>query len=72
MQPREVAASIGLEAQRLATSWQDGPKQIGTERQCGMIGDGTQDEFTVAGMGCFAVHEAHHQLLDANGGFEEK
>jgi hypothetical protein len=25
------------------------------------------DGFTVAGMGCFAVHEAHHHLLDASG-----
>ena len=25
------------------------------------------DRFTVAGLACFAVHEVHHHLLDANG-----
>lgn len=25
------------------------------------------DRFTVAGLACFGVHEAHHHLLDANG-----
>jgi len=25
------------------------------------------DQFTVAGLGCFGLHEVHHHLLDANG-----
>jgi hypothetical protein len=25
------------------------------------------DQFTVAGLACFGVHEAHHHLLDADG-----
>ena len=61
---REVlAADIERQAQRLATiigerseaDWSRTARRDGVDR------------FTVAGLACFGVHEAHHHLLDAEG-----
>jgi hypothetical protein len=58
-----VAADIRAEASRFASvladlvdgAWSRPARRDGVDR------------FTVAGLACFAVHEAHHHLLDANG-----
>jgi DinB family protein len=65
MNPLELGAKISREADNLA--------RIIDERSPGDWSrtarrDGT-DAFTVAGLACFGVHEAHHHLLDANGTF---
>lgn len=61
-----IAADIEAKAQRFAAI-------VGstTEAQWHRTArrDGV-DTFTVAGLACFGVHEAHHHLLDANGQLE--
>ena len=63
LDPKELAFEMEVEADRLgrilaartSTDW------ARTARRDGV------DSFTVAGLACFAVHEAHHHLLDADG-----
>lgn len=58
-----VAADIETQASRFASvlaGLDDGAWSRPARR------DGV-DRFTVAGLACFAVHEAHHHLLDADG-----
>ena len=63
----ELAEDIEAQAQRLATIFDDlEPEQWSLT----MIRDGGADgvyKFTVAGLASYAVHEAHHHLLDADG-----
>jgi hypothetical protein len=63
----ELASELDQHAQRLATIFDDlEPEQWSLT----MIRDGGADgvyTFTVAGLASYAVHEAHHHLLDANG-----
>ncbi len=63
LDPAEVAADLEGQAARLASIIADrGDRDWGrTARRDGV------DRFTVAGLACFAVHEAHHHLLDAEG-----
>jgi hypothetical protein len=61
---REIAAQIGNQADRLASILAD---RVGDDWARTVMRDGV-DRFTVAGLGCFAVHEAHHHLRDATGG----
>ena len=66
--PRDaLAQDLAGQARRLADV-------IATTDECGwsrtVVSDRGQDgvyTFTVAGLACCAVHEAHHHLLDANG-----
>jgi hypothetical protein len=51
-QARRLAAIIG---ERSETDWSRTARRDGVDR------------FTVAGLACFGVHEAHHHLLDAEG-----
>ena len=63
LDPGELADAIEAQAHRLAgvlAARGDGD-WARTARRDGV------DSFTVAGLACFAVHEAHHHLLDANG-----
>jgi hypothetical protein len=59
----EVAGEIDRSAERLGTILSERKPTDWTRpaRRDGV------DQFTVAGLACFAVHEAHHHLLDANG-----
>jgi hypothetical protein len=61
----EVAGEIMRAADRLATIVDERRPSDWTRpaRRDGV------DQFTVAGFACFAVHEAHHHLLDAQGQF---
>jgi hypothetical protein len=63
----ELAEDLGAQAQRLATIFDDlEPEQWSRT----MIRNGGADgvyTFTVAGLASYAVHEAHHHLLDADG-----
>jgi hypothetical protein len=61
----EVASEIVRSADRLATIL-DERKPTDWTRPARRDG---VDQFTVAGFACFAVHEAHHHLLDAKGEF---
>ena len=63
MNPGDVASDIDRQAERLAAILHDRHEEdwIRTAMRDGV------DRFTVTGMACFAVHEAHHHLLDANG-----
>ncbi len=62
-EPADAAAAIVEQSARFAGAvstirpgdWQRTVRRDGTDR------------FTVAGLACFAVHEAHHHLLDAEG-----
>lgn len=63
LDPGELADDIDAQAHRLAgvlAERGDGD-WARTARRDGV------DRFTVGGMACFAVHEAHHHLLDADG-----
>jgi DinB superfamily len=63
----ELAADLDAQARRLAGIL-DGLTPEGWSRT--LTRDGGKDgvfTFTVAGQACYAVHEAHHHLLDANG-----
>lgn len=63
LDPYELADELDTSAGRLASivaeraehDWKRTARRDGVDR------------FTVAGLACFAVHEAHHHLLDANG-----
>ena len=63
LDPAAIAADIEAQADRLAAilagcsdhDWSRTARRDGVDR------------FTVAGLACFAVHEAHHHLLDADG-----
>jgi hypothetical protein len=63
LDPAELASDLDASAARLASiiadrresDWQRTARRDGVDR------------FTVSGLACFAVHEAHHHLLDANG-----
>ncbi len=63
LDPAELADGLEASAGRLASivaeradhDWHRTARRDGVDR------------FTVAGLGCFAVHEVHHHLLDANG-----
>jgi hypothetical protein len=59
----EIAAEVDAQADRLArvSADRDGDDWVRTVMRDGV------DRFTVAGLGCFAVHEAHHHLRDATG-----
>jgi hypothetical protein len=63
----ELAEDLEAQAQRLATIFDElEPEQWSLT----MIRDGGTDgvyKFTVAGLASYAVHEAHHHLLDADG-----
>jgi hypothetical protein len=63
----ELAEDLEAQAQRLADIFDDlEPEQWSLT----MIRDGGTDgvyKFTVAGLASYAVHEAHHHLLDADG-----
>lgn len=63
MNPSDVAAEVDRQAERLAVILEDCQESDWDRRA---MRDGV-DSFTVAGMACFAVHEAHHHLLDADG-----
>ncbi len=63
LDPAAVAIEIRTEADRLASIL--GGRRPGDWDRTAMR-DGT-DRFTVGGLARFAVHEAHHHLLDANG-----
>ncbi|MFI5042637.1 MAG: DinB family protein [Acidimicrobiales bacterium] len=63
----ELAGDLGAQARRLATVLGD-LAPGGWSRT--LTRDGGKDgvfTFTVSGQACYAVHEAHHHLLDANG-----
>jgi hypothetical protein len=63
----ELADNLEAQARRLATIL-DGLEPA--QWSLTMIRDGGTDgvySFTVAGLASYAVHEAHHHLLDANG-----
>jgi DinB family protein len=63
----QLAADLEAQARRLADIL-DGLQPVEWSRT--MIRDGGSDgvfEFTVAGLASYAVHEARHHLLDANG-----
>jgi hypothetical protein len=63
-----VASAIGEQAERLSeilSGLTDGDWDRTVMR------DGV-DRFTVTGLACFAVHEAHHHLLDATGELAER
>jgi hypothetical protein len=60
---REIAADIGSQADRLARILAD---RVGNDWGRTVMRDGV-DRFTVAGLGCFAAHEAHHHLRDVTG-----
>lgn len=59
----DLADDLDAQAGRLAAilAERGEPDWVRTARRDGV------DRFTVAGLACFAVHEAHHHLLDANG-----
>jgi DinB superfamily len=63
----QLAEDLEAQARRLATIFDElEPEQWSLT----MIRDGGTDgvhEFTVAGLASYAVHEAHHHLLDADG-----
>lgn len=63
LDPADLADDLDVQAERLARILADrsGPDWTRTARRDGV------DSFTVAGLACFAVHEAHHHLLDADG-----
>jgi hypothetical protein len=63
MPPADIAEDIDTQAHRFA-----GIVEATTETDWArtVMRDGV-DSFTVAGLACFGVHEAHHHLLDANG-----
>jgi hypothetical protein len=60
---RDIAADIGNQADRLASILSD---RVGDDWARTVMRDGV-DRFTVAGLGRFAVHEAHHHLRDVTG-----
>ena len=63
----ELAADLEAQAQRLATIL-GGLEPTDWDRT--LVRDGGKDgvfTFTIAGQACYAVHEAYHHLLDANG-----
>ena len=63
----ELAGDVEAQAQRLATIFEELQP---AEWSLTMTRDGESDgvyRFTVAGLASYAVHEAHHHLLDANG-----
>jgi len=63
LDPADIAAEICAQADRLAAILDDrGRDDWGRT----VMREGV-DRFTVAGLGCFAVHEAHHHLRDATG-----
>ncbi|MDE3206791.1 MAG: DinB family protein [Acidobacteriota bacterium] len=63
LDPAELAGGIDVAARRLATILDErAPSDWArTARRDGL------DRFTVAGLACFAVHEVHHHLRDADG-----
>ncbi|OLE69743.1 MAG: hypothetical protein AUI36_04535, partial [Cyanobacteria bacterium 13_1_40CM_2_61_4] len=61
LDPGDVASDVAVQADRLAAILEDRRDQDWDRTA---VRDGV-DHFTVAGMACFAVHEAHHHLLDA-------
>lgn len=67
LDPEELAGDIEAQARRLAAIL-DGLQPA--QWSLTMVRDGGTDgvyKFTVAGLASYAVHEAHHHLLDANG-----
>jgi hypothetical protein len=63
LDPANIATDIRVQADRLASILRErGPG----DRDRTAMRDGV-DRFTVGGLARFAVHEAHHHLLDANG-----
>ena len=67
MDPAELAADIEAQADRLAAVVSGiGPEQWSRTVVSNRGGDGVYS-FTIAGLACNAVHEAHHHLLDATG-----
>jgi hypothetical protein len=63
LDPSELAGDLDAQADRLAgiLAGRGDGDWARTARRDGV------DRFTVAGLACFAVHEAHHHLLDADG-----
>lgn len=66
LDPAELAADMERQASRLASiiAECDGRDWSRTARRDGV------DRFTVGGLACFGVHEAHHHLLDAEGSLQ--
>jgi hypothetical protein len=63
----DLADDLGAQARRLATILGD---LAADDWSRTLTRDGGKDGvfvFTVSGQACYAVHEAHHHLLDANG-----
>jgi len=61
--PSDLATGIDHQARRLAGILDDRQADDWSRTA---VRDGV-DRFTVAGLACFVVHEAHHHLLDAKG-----
>lgn len=63
LDPAELADELEASAEHLASI---AAERTGSDWHRTARRDGV-DQFTVAGLTCFAVHEVHHHLLDADG-----
>jgi hypothetical protein len=65
--PEELAADLEAQAQRLAEIVQNMDPSAWNRIVINDRGQYGVYSFTIAGLACNAVHEAHHHLLDAKG-----
>jgi hypothetical protein len=67
LDPEELAADLGAQAQRLAEIIEKMDPSAWTRIVINDRGQYGVYTFTISGLACNAVHEVHHHLLDAKG-----
>jgi hypothetical protein len=67
LDPAELAADLEAQAKRLASTVENMDPSAWSRIVINDRGQYGVYTFTIAGLACNAVHEAHHHLLDAKG-----